>query len=87
MLSSENGDNLETTTSESQMKTLKIKYIYLVIYWTQRYTMTSFFYVVSIAFHTSVPALRKYTNTSRKKILFLRAQPIVHQVGERLLHN
>jgi len=32
MLSSENGDNLETTTSESQMKTLKIKYIYLVIY-------------------------------------------------------
>ena len=33
--------------------------------------MTSFFYVVSIAFHTSVPALRKCMNTSRKKnILF-----------------
>ena len=31
--------------------------------------MTSFFYVVSIAFHTSVPALRKCMNTSRKKIL------------------
>ena len=31
--------------------------------------MTSFFYVVSIAFHTSVPALRKCMNTSRKKII------------------
>ena len=31
--------------------------------------MTSFFYVVSIAFHTSVPALRKCMNTS-KKIIF-----------------
>ena len=31
--------------------------------------MTSFFYVVSIAFHTSVPVLRKCMNTSRKKIL------------------
>ena len=30
--------------------------------------MTSFFYVVSIAFHTSVPALWKCMNTSRKKI-------------------
>jgi len=30
--------------------------------------MTSFFYVVSIAFHTRVPALRKCMNTSRKKI-------------------
>ena len=29
--------------------------------------MTSFFYVVSIAFHTSVPALRKCMDTSRKK--------------------
>ena len=29
--------------------------------------MTSFFYVVSIAFHTSVPALRKGMNTSNKK--------------------
>jgi hypothetical protein len=31
--------------------------------------MTSFFYVVSIAFHTSVPALRKCMDTSRKKSL------------------
>ena len=29
--------------------------------------MTSFFYAVSIAFHTSVPALRKCMDTSRKK--------------------
>ena len=33
--------------------------------------MTSFFYVVSIAFHTSVPALRKCMNTSREKILLV----------------
>ena len=31
--------------------------------------MTSFFYVVSIAFHTSVSALRKCMDTSRKKSL------------------
>ena len=31
--------------------------------------MTSFFYVVSIAYHTSVPALRKCMDTSRKKSL------------------
>jgi len=31
--------------------------------------VTSFFYVVSIAFHTSVPALRKCMNTSRKNSL------------------
>ena len=31
--------------------------------------MTSFCYVVSTAFHTSVPALRKCMDTSRKKIL------------------
>ena len=49
------------------MKTLSI--FYLVIYWTQKYTMTSFFYVVSIAYHTSVPALRKCMDTSRKKSL------------------
>ena len=30
--------------------------------------MTSFFYVVSIAFHTSFPALRKCMNTSRKNL-------------------
>ena len=39
--------------------------------------MTSFFYVVSIAFHTSVPALRKCMDTSRKKIFRLRAQSLV----------
>jgi hypothetical protein len=33
--------------------------------------MTSFFYVVSIAFHTSVPALRKCMDTSRKKFFWL----------------
>ena len=33
--------------------------------------MASFFYVVSIAFHTSVLALRKCMNTSRKKIIFV----------------
>jgi len=44
--------------------------------------MTSFFYVVSIAFHTSVPALRKCMETSTKKLFQLRAQPLVH----RLLH-
>ena len=31
--------------------------------------MTSFFYVVSIAYHTSVPAFRKCMDTSRKKSL------------------
>jgi len=31
--------------------------------------MTSFFYVVSIAFHTSIPALRKCMDTSRKESL------------------
>jgi len=44
--------------------------------------MTSFFYVVSIAFHTSVPAFRKCMDTSRKKVFWLRVQPLVH----RLLH-
>jgi len=44
--------------------------------------MTSFFYVVSIAYHTSVPALRKCMDTSRKKVFWLRTQPLVH----RLLH-
>ena len=44
--------------------------------------MTSFFYVVSIAFHTSVPALRKCMDTSRKNVFWLRVQPLMH----RLLH-
>jgi hypothetical protein len=48
----------------------------------KRYTITSFFCVVSIAFHTSVPALRKCLDTSRKKIVLARSQPLVH----RLLH-
>jgi len=43
-----------------------LKYFYLVVYWTQMYTMTSCFYVVSIVLHTSVPALRKCMHTSKK---------------------
>ena len=42
--------------------------------------MTSFFYVVSITFHTSVPALWKCMYTSRKKFFWLRAQPLLHHV-------
>ena len=44
--------------------------------------MTSFFYVVSIEYHTSVSALRKCMDTSSKKVFWLRAQPLMH----RLLH-
>jgi hypothetical protein len=44
--------------------------------------MTPFLYVVSIAFITSVPALRKCMNSSIKKVFWLRVQPLVH----RLLH-
>ena len=44
--------------------------------------MTSFLYVVSIAYHTSVPALRKCMDTSRKKSLLAGSQPLIH----RLLH-
>jgi hypothetical protein len=40
--------------------------------------MTSFFYVVSIAFRISVPAFQKCMDTSRKKIFGLRVQPLVH---------
>jgi len=40
--------------------------------------MTSFFHVVSIAFHTSVPSLWKCMDTSRKKVFWLRVQPLVH---------
>jgi hypothetical protein len=36
----------------------------------KRYTMTSFFYVVSIAFHTNVPALQKCMDTSRKNFFW-----------------
>ena len=44
--------------------------------------MASCFYVVSIVLHTSVPALWKCMHTSRKKLFWLRVQPLVH----RLLH-
>jgi len=44
--------------------------------------MTSFFYVVPIVFHRSVPALWKCMDTSRKKVFGLRVQPLMH----RLLH-
>jgi len=40
--------------------------------------MTSFFYVVSIGFHASVPALRKCMDTSRKRVFWLSVQPLVH---------
>ena len=36
----------------------------------KRYRVTSFFYVVYIAFHANIAALPKCMNTSRKKILF-----------------
>jgi len=44
--------------------------------------MTSFFYVVSLAYNTSVPAPRKCMDTSRKEVFWLRARPLMH----RLLH-
>ena len=54
-------------TSVSQMKTLNIFISYFIEH--KRYTVTSFFYVVSIAYHTNVPALQKCIDTSRKKSL------------------
>jgi hypothetical protein len=44
--------------------------------------MTSFSHVVSIAYHTSVPALRKCMDTSRKKVFWLRvrAQALVYRL-------
>jgi len=44
--------------------------------------MTSFFYVISIALHTSVSALWKCMDTCRKKIFWPRSQALV----PRLLH-
>jgi hypothetical protein len=44
--------------------------------------ISSFFYVVSIAFHTSVPELRKCMLTTGKIFIWRKAQPLVH----RLLH-
>jgi hypothetical protein len=47
--------------------------------------MTSFFYVVSIVYHTSVPALRKCMDTSRKKVFWLRVQPLMHHLLYRFI--
>ena len=47
--------------------------------------MASFFYVVFIAYHTSVPALRKCMDTSRKKVFWLRAQPLMHRLRDLYL--
>jgi hypothetical protein len=42
--------------------------------------MTSFFYVVSTAYHISVTALRKCMDTPRKKVFWLRAQSLMHRL-------
>jgi len=42
--------------------------------------MTSFVYLVSTAFHTSVTVLQKCTHTSRKKFFWLRVQPLLHRL-------
>jgi hypothetical protein len=42
--------------------------------------VTSFLYIVSIAYHTSVPALWKCMDTSRKKVIWLIAQPLMHHL-------
>ena len=42
--------------------------------------MTLFFYIVSIANHTSVPALWKCMDTSRKIVFWLRTQPLMHHL-------
>jgi hypothetical protein len=55
-------------------------HFYLFIYWIQRYTMTSFFYVVSSACNTSFPAFRKCMDASIKKFFWLRVQPLVHRL-------
>jgi len=46
----------------------------------KRYTMTSFFYVVSSACNTSDPAFRKCMDASIKKFFWLGAQPLVHRL-------
>jgi hypothetical protein len=55
--------------SEENLKPL----IFFILQFIEQkmYTMTSFFYVVSIAFHTSVPELRKCVDTSSKKFFWL----------------
>ena len=42
--------------------------------------MTSFFCIFSIAYHTSVPVLRKCMDTSRKKVFWLTVQPLMHHL-------
>jgi hypothetical protein len=42
--------------------------------------MTSFFYVVSTACNTSVPAFQKYVDACIKKFFWLRVQPRVHRL-------
>jgi hypothetical protein len=67
------------------LKTLNI--FYLVSYWKQKVHNDFIFYVVSDAFHTGVPAFRKCVETSRKKLFWLKAQPLLHKVEEILLEN
>jgi len=55
-------------TREIQMKTLYIFILLFIEY--RRYTMTSFFYVVSSACNTSVPAFRKCMDASINKNSF-----------------
>jgi hypothetical protein len=64
------------------METLNLEFFISQFIEHKRYTMTSFSYAVSTAFHTSVPALQKCMDTSRKKIILAGPQPLVH----RLLH-
>ena len=59
------------------MKTLNI-FISFIDY--KRYKMTSFFYVVSSACNTSVPAFRKCMDASLRKFFCLRAQPLMHRL-------
>jgi hypothetical protein len=62
-----------TDTYEGESNENLTHLIFFISQFTEhkRYTMTSFFYAVSIAFHTRVPALRKCMDTSRKKFFWL----------------
>ena len=43
--------------------------------------MTSFFYVVSIVYHTNFPAIRKCMDASgKKKVFWVRARPLMHHL-------
>jgi hypothetical protein len=60
-----------------QMKTINI--FYLVIYWIQK-AHNDFIFLRSLHWvPTSVTALRKCMDTSRKKVFCLRAQPLMHR--------